>query len=63
MVVVGVYLSSAVDFTRDLMFQRRERSRLGAFATVDAVEIHTQVGRFSEFERLWKAITPLGQST
>jgi len=25
---------------------------------VDAVEIHTQVGRLSEFERLWKAIAP-----
>lgn len=25
---------------------------------VDAVEIHTQVGRLSEFERLWKTIAP-----
>ncbi len=25
---------------------------------VDAVEIHTQVGRLAEFERLWKAIVP-----
>ncbi|MEH2231209.1 MAG: LdpA C-terminal domain-containing domain [Nostoc sp.] len=25
---------------------------------VDAVEIHTQVGRFAEFERLWQAISP-----
>jgi len=25
---------------------------------VDAVEIHTQVGRLSEFERLWQAIAP-----
>jgi Fe-S-cluster-containing hydrogenase component 2 len=25
---------------------------------VDALEIHTQVGHFSDFQRLWKAITP-----
>jgi Fe-S-cluster-containing hydrogenase component 2 len=25
---------------------------------VDAVEIHTQVGRFAEFQRLWQAISP-----
>ncbi len=27
-------------------------------AGVDAVEIHTQVGRFADFERLWQAIVP-----
>jgi Fe-S-cluster-containing hydrogenase component 2 len=27
-------------------------------AGVDAVEIHTQVGRLADFERLWKAIVP-----
>lgn len=27
-------------------------------AGVDAIEIHTQVGHFAEFQRLWKAIAP-----
>ncbi|MBD3883399.1 4Fe-4S ferredoxin [Phormidium tenue FACHB-886] len=31
-------------------------------AEVDAIEIHTQVGRFAEFERLWTAIAPYTQA-
>jgi Fe-S-cluster-containing hydrogenase component 2 len=27
-------------------------------AGIDAIEIHTQVGRFNEFQRLWQAIAP-----
>lgn len=47
-----------------LIYTRSYVSTPGAIAPlvlstgVDAVEIHTQVGRFSEFERLWKAIAP-----
>lgn len=47
-----------------LIYTRSYVSTGGATASlvlstgVDAVEIHTQVGRRSEFERLWKAIAP-----
>ena len=47
-----------------LIYTRSYVSTPGAIAPlvlsngVDAVEIHTQVGRLSEFERLWKAIAP-----
>lgn len=49
---------------QQLIYTRSYVSTPGAIAPmvlstgVDAVEIHTQVGRFSEFERLWKAIAP-----
>lgn len=47
-----------------LIYTRSYVSTPGAIAPlvlstgVDAVEIHTQVGRLSEFERLWRAIAP-----
>ena len=47
-----------------LIYTRSYVSTPGAIAPlvlstgVDAVEIHTQVGRLAEFERLWKAIAP-----
>ncbi|MBW4637588.1 MAG: 4Fe-4S ferredoxin [Gloeocapsa sp. UFS-A4-WI-NPMV-4B04] len=49
---------------QQLIYERSYVSTPGAVAPlvlssgVDAVEIHTQVGRLSEFERLWKAIAP-----
>jgi Fe-S-cluster-containing hydrogenase component 2 len=47
-----------------LIFTRSYVSTPGAIAPlvlstgVDAVEIHTQVGRLSQFERLWQALAP-----
>lgn len=47
-----------------LIYARSYVSTPGAIAPlvlsagVDAIEIHTQVGRLSEFERLWNAIAP-----
>ncbi len=47
-----------------LIYTRSYVSAPGAIAPlllssgVDAVEIHTQVGRFTEFSRLWSAISP-----
>lgn len=49
---------------QQLIYTRSYVSTPGAVAPlvfssgVDAVEIHTQVGRLAEFERLWKAIVP-----
>jgi Fe-S-cluster-containing hydrogenase component 2 len=49
---------------QQLIYTRSYVSTPGAIAPlvistgVDAVEIHTQVGRLTEFERLWKAIVP-----
>lgn len=49
---------------QQLIYTRSYVSTPGAVAPlvlssgVDAVEIHTQVGRLSEFERLWQAIAP-----
>ncbi len=45
-------------YTRSYVSTPRVIAPLVLSAGVDAVEIHTQVGRLSEFERLWKAIAP-----
>ena len=48
----------------DIIYTRSYVSTPGAIAPlvmstgVDAVEIHTQVGRLTEFKRLWQAISP-----
>ncbi|WP_392533569.1 circadian clock protein LdpA [Nostoc sp. C117] len=48
----------------DIIYTSSYMSTPGAIAPlvistgVDAVEIHTQVGRLAEFERLWQAISP-----
>ncbi|MBD2353042.1 4Fe-4S binding protein [Tolypothrix sp. FACHB-123] len=48
----------------DIIYTSSYMSTPGAIAPlvmstgVDAVEIHTQVGRFTEFQRLWQAISP-----
>ncbi|OUL18396.1 4Fe-4S ferredoxin [Nostoc sp. RF31YmG] len=48
----------------DIIYTSSYMSTPGAIAPlvmstgVDAVEIHTQVGRFAEFQRLWQAISP-----
>ncbi|MDZ8050929.1 MAG: circadian clock protein LdpA [Aulosira sp. ZfuVER01] len=48
----------------DIIYTSSYMSTPGAIAPlvmstgVDAVEIHTQVGRYAEFQRLWQAISP-----
>ncbi|BAY13730.1 circadian clock protein LdpA [Calothrix sp. NIES-2098] len=48
----------------DIIYTSSYMSTPGAIAPlvmstgVDAVEIHTQIGRFAEFQRLWQAISP-----
>lgn len=49
---------SQLIYTRSYVSTPRAIAPLVLVNGVDAVEIHTQVGRLSEFERLWKAIAP-----
>ncbi|MEB3180089.1 MAG: LdpA C-terminal domain-containing domain [Nostocaceae cyanobacterium] len=44
--------------TRSYMSTPAAIAPLVLSAGIDAVEIHTKVGRLTEFERLWKAISP-----
>jgi Fe-S-cluster-containing hydrogenase component 2 len=39
-------------------YQRSVRAIAPLLATVDAVELHTQVGHFSQFQRLWTELKP-----